>query len=119
MPVTIKLSKPITIAGAEAGELNLREPLGANVRLCGETHTFQYPGGEAAAITRVDTEVIARYIATLAGISPAAVNQLAAPDFNACEVAILGFFRPGAPASSSPPTTMQRSSGATTEESSD
>lgn len=93
-PVTVALTTPIP-GDAAFGQpiliITLRPPTGRDLRKCGVPVTVSDAG-----VGDINAEAIARYIAELGGLPPAAVDAMTAVDWQACMVAVLGFFAPPA-----------------------
>ena len=117
---TVKLRKPIKAHGEDLAALELREPVGKDIRECGMPYKLESKGDSELVV--IDAGVSARYIARLAGIPLSSVDQLTAPDFNLAVGAVLGFFGVGEGSSpqttSSPSTSTPPTSGATSSTSS-
>jgi hypothetical protein len=95
-PVNVPLEDPIQAHGEEMRSLTLRAPTGKDIRELGYPSTMLGNGDEM----KIATDVVAKYVARLAGIPLPSVDALAAPDFNACITTVMGFFPPSRKASS-------------------
>lgn len=88
--VTIPLRQPlpgIAAFGQEVTAITLRPPVGRDIRACGVP--YRVTDGNAADI---NPEGISRLIAQLGALPPSAVDELSAADWQACMIAIIGFF---------------------------
>ena len=93
-PVEVKLTTPIpgdAAFGTPITAVMLRAPTGRDIRKCGIAVSMSGDG-----IGEVNAEAVARYIAELGGLPPAAVDAMTAPDWQNCMIAVLGFFAPPA-----------------------
>lgn len=89
--VKIKLSKSVEAHGETVFELNLRPPIGKDIRKNGFPYTMDDQGNLS-----FNTKAIAKYIEELAEIPPSSVDALTPSDFQKCFSEIMGFFG-GAP----------------------
>lgn len=97
-PVTIPLQTPVkTPRGMEAA-LTLRPMTAKDLRQGGYPFVIRPDGG-----TEIQAAAVANLIAALASVPQAVVDGLTPADFNACAMAIMGFFTPAA--SEATPTT--------------
>jgi hypothetical protein len=87
----LTLTEPIQAHGKTVTELELRKPLGGDIRKCG-TPTKQERTDSGTTLHHVDTEVVAKLISEIAGIPPSSVNLMSAPDFMEATGIIVGFF---------------------------
>ena len=92
--VTVTLTTPIpgdAAFGQPIPTVTLRRPTGRDLRKCGLPVTVSEAGtGE------VNADAVARYIAELGGLPPAAVDAMSVVDWQSCMAAVLGFFAPPA-----------------------
>lgn len=101
MSAIVKLTTPIDAHGETLSELTLRKPNGKDIRINGMP--FRMNSSDESIIT--DSAVVHRYIASLAGIPPSAVDRLSPPDWVSAMSTVLDFFGVGAAVenSSTPP----------------
>jgi len=92
-PVTLTLSQPVQGPEGEITALTLRPPVGKDLRECGLPYTV----GNGVEF---DAEVCAKLMARLSGVVPPVIDRLAAGDFIAGCMTILGFMTPPTPAAS-------------------
>jgi hypothetical protein len=91
-PVTIPLSKPITVIDQEYTSVTLRPPVAKDINKAGYPLKFTAEGG-----TDVVAPAMSRMIATLGGIiTPENVDGLPAYDWQQCCLTVMGFFAPPA-----------------------
>lgn len=93
-PVTVTLSRPLTVIDQERTSLTIREPLADDLAICGLP--FRVSGGEAVDI---NADAVKKLIARLAGIPANAAGKLPAIDYMACLPVIMGFFGAEPPSS--------------------
>lgn len=99
MSIKLKLSKPIEAHGNQIDEIELREPLGKDVRKCGLPFTVVQRESGAVG-PEYNTEAAAKMISELSGIPPSSVDKMSAADFTAAMDALFGFFGPSPPQTS-------------------
>jgi hypothetical protein len=85
--VKVKLSKAIQAHGAEVTEIELRPPVGKDIRESGFPYSM-----DAQESLHFDSKSVAKYIEKLAGIPPSSVDAMSPADFQACLGVIMGFF---------------------------
>lgn len=86
MTVSVPLSKPVQAHGQDVSALTLREPTGKDLRTAGLPYKLGADGSIA-----IDAANMAKMIAQLAAVPPSTVDALAAPDWNAVAMVVLGF----------------------------
>lgn len=84
----IKLSKEIEAHGETLDELDVREPTPADVRAI---KSLPYALDREENV-HLRPDVVAQYIARLAGIPPSSVDQIDLVDFNSICWTVAGFF---------------------------
>ena len=96
-PITIKLTTPLKSIDRDLTEVTLREPTGKDMVRSG------YPLRITDDGVDVNAAPMHKLIGVCAGITPDAVDTMAIPDWNACCMAVMGFFSRAAtpPASAS------------------
>jgi hypothetical protein len=99
MAVDLKLSKPVQAHGEVVTALTLREATGKDLRTAGLPYKLGADGGIA-----IDAGNMGKMIAQLAAVPTSTVDLLAAPDWNAAAMVVLGFITGSAetPASQNP-----------------
>nr|WP_314074885.1 phage tail assembly protein [uncultured Roseococcus sp.] len=98
-PTKVTLHRPIKAHGEELHVLELREPTGRDLRICGLP--YRVTQGEEII---VDSAVMARLVVSLASIPMSSVDQLSAPDFQEVTGVVMGFFQQAKPAAPVIPT---------------
>ncbi|WP_127958099.1 phage tail assembly protein [Serratia microhaemolytica] len=83
----LTLSKAIMAHGEEITEIELREPTGKDVRDLG--YPYQLNADESV---RLISGVVCKYLSTLGGIPPSAVDAMSPSDLNTGGWLIAGFF---------------------------
>ena len=91
-PINITLAEPIKAHGEAVFALTIQSVRAKHIRLFGDPlirasdgTSFSVDGGKMAAL-----------IGALAGIPISSVDQLSAPDYLECQLAVLSFFTPAA-----------------------
>jgi hypothetical protein len=106
-PVTVKLSRAITVIGREFDQLQFREPVGNDLVECGMTGVTSADG-----TTKLDPAAMGKLIGKLAGIPAASVGLLPVRDWIACAAAVSSFFADTPSSSSSTDTSTAADGGA-------
>ena len=91
-PVTITLSRPVQAHGEEITKLEIREPLGVDIRLCGLPFSLAPGTAGGDGEVQIREAAITKYISRLAKVPPTTVDQLAPNDWMTAMGAVLGFF---------------------------
>jgi hypothetical protein len=91
-PFTITLREPVQAHGQELAAVTLRPPKGADIAACGYPLLLLGDGTGVDAQAQPDARAVTKYIARLGDVPPSTVNQLSASDWQACMLAVVGFF---------------------------
>ena len=99
MVAKIKLLKPVLSEGAEIDSLEIREPIGEDVVACGYpfriyigSSTDVDTSGKGEQEVAIDSVVMAKLAARLAGVPPSTIKRLSIPDFQNVVGVVMGFF---------------------------
>lgn len=103
MPVTLTLKTPVQAHGGMITALTLREPTGKDIRTAGLPYNLAADGG-----INIAAGPMGKMLSALAEVPPSTIDMLAAPDWNAAAMVVLGFITgpeeiPKAPPPSPPP----------------
>ena len=97
-PITVPLQAPLKTPRGMESALTLRPMTGKDLRQAGYPFAFRADGG-----TEIIAPALGNMIALLASVPSATVDAMTPADFNACAMAIMGFFTPAA-SEATPPT---------------
>jgi hypothetical protein len=86
-PEIIALSRPLNVIGTDRATLSLREPTGNDLVEAGYPLSFG-----TGTRTEVDAAAMTRLIGKVAGTPEVNIRMLAACDWQACCLAVMGFF---------------------------
>ncbi len=98
MTKTVKLTKPIQSEGAEITALNIREPIGEDVAICGYPLRIYLSNDDTDVDAKkeqeakIDTVVLTKLTARLANVPPSTIKRLCLKDYQKVVDVIMGFF---------------------------
>ena len=91
--ITYKLSTPIDAHGETLSQIELREPLAADVIKSGMPYQMAY-GSSGNSSLIIDSPACARLISGLAGIPTSSIGQMSLADFSDLQQLVIGYFVP-------------------------